>query len=85
MPDLILWITMMGTLASFNAPTLEAAFLQILQETAMEEQYRSWNDVQGRLERYLWVSEVNGVDGREIWTKVQSMNEWAERPDPQFW
>jgi hypothetical protein len=86
-PDLMLWMTMMGTLATFNSRFLEVMFLQILRNTARRLNLTEWHEVEETLGRFLWVPEVNGVDGREIWTRVGELQDVreGERPDPRFW
>jgi hypothetical protein len=84
-PDLLLWINMMGTLASFNTLSFEALFLRNLAEVRRRLELTTWEEAEDRLQRFLWVTAVNGIDGWEIWERVKQVERGAERPDPQFW
>ena len=68
-PDLMLWILVMGALASIGS-TLERGYIILLGRALARLKVDTWHGLKSRLERFLWYPGASDVDGQDLWQEI---------------
>lgn len=77
-PDLMLWILVMGALASLGS-TLEREYVMFLGRALDMLNINTWHGLKSHLERFLWYPKASDVDGQDLWQEiVQSQSLFRE-------
>ena len=71
--DLILWVTVMGAIASTGGPD-RPWYRTILDELTRRLEVDSWPGMRERLGMFLWYEYTNDSDGLKLWTEIEESN-----------
>lgn len=64
--DLLLWAALIGAIAA-GGTALERSFTYFIAEIFQTELTKEWESIQGRLQNFLWVSNVCDSRAKEVW------------------
>jgi hypothetical protein len=68
--DLILWVTVMGAIASVGTPD-RAWYLATLNRLAGQLDINSWTAMKERMKLFLWFEYTNDSDGLKLWREIE--------------
>jgi len=68
--DLILWVTVMGAIASVGTPD-RAWYLATLDRLTRQLDINSWTAMKERMKLFLWFEYTNDSDGLKLWREIE--------------
>lgn len=69
-PQLLLWIVVMGTIASVGSD-LRLWYVSMLVRYSQHLDIKSWAELKDCLQDFLWFENTSDVDGANLWKEVQ--------------
>lgn len=68
--DLMLWVTVMGAIASIGTPD-RPWYLTTLDRLSRELDINSWHSMREKLKLFLWFEYTNDSDGMKLWRDIE--------------
>ena len=81
-PDVMLWIVVMGAIASFGSSE-EQGYIIFLSRVLQRLKIDTWHGLKDQLEKFLWYPSVSDVDGHDLWQEIRQTG-FLHRDGGQF-
>jgi len=75
-PELILWITAMGALATVDEVE-RTWYTSVLERLLHRSQILSWQSLKDKLQIFLWFQSTSDSDGQQLWKDIHASNPFA--------
>ncbi|RVX74522.1 hypothetical protein B0A52_01648 [Exophiala mesophila] len=83
-PELMLWISVMGALASIGSSTGDRAWFVVALDRGFRRlKLESWDELRAILLRFLWFPSTNDYDGGVLWEEVEDSDPFDFGPPSQ--